>query len=62
MPYVHKPRGKRNSNRLPHPVALMSAYRYKSMMRALAAQTRAQREGAKVTGDNDEPSLGAGHG
>jgi len=49
MPYIHKSRGKRNTSSQSHPVALMSAYRYKSMLRAIAAQKRAQHEGAKVT-------------
>ncbi|MBN8884609.1 MAG: hypothetical protein J0I77_02705 [Rudaea sp.] len=58
MPYVYKPRGKRNTSSQPHPVALVSAYRYKSMMRALVAQTRAKRE-IKATDGIEQSSVRA---
>ena len=56
MHYVYKPHGKRKTNHEPHPVAqLMSAHRYKTMMRALLAQSRAQRA-SKATDEMQQSS------
>jgi len=60
MQHAYKPRGKRYLNRRLDPIATMSPYRYKAMMRALVDQTRHQRESENVSGGIDRSNAGTG--